>query len=161
MPRKDLRITITEKGRDAGKVFVLHEMPADQAERWFYRLVLALANAGAKIPEHVLFAGAAGFAEMLPTLRNSLVMGMRAMQGLDYQAVAPLLDEMTPYITWQPPGQPAPPEQQIFPGLNSQIEEVATWLKLRFEMIQLHVGFSLAGEGLTTEAATPPAPPTV
>lgn len=159
MPRKDVRVTITAEGRDRGKVFVLREMPADQAERWFYRLVLALANAGAKIPEEILFAGAAGFAEMLPTLRNSLVVAMRALQGLDYNAIRPLLDEMTAYIKWQPPGVPAPPEQDIFPGLNSQVEEVATWVKLRFELIQLHVGFSLADAVSTTGTESPETPP--
>lgn len=159
MPRKELRVTITDEGRDRGKVFVLREMPADNAERWFYRFVLALANAGAKVPEEVLFAGAAGFAEMLPTLRNSLVVGMRALQGLDYGAVRPLLDEMVPFIKWQPPGLPAPPEQDIFPGANCQIEEVGTWVKLRFELIQLHVGFSLAAAASTT-GRTPPEAPT-
>jgi hypothetical protein len=156
--RKSVRVPITASGRDAGKVFVLHEMPADQAEWWFYRFVMALANAGAKIPEEVLFAGAAGFAEMLPTLRNSLVVGMRALQGLTAPDVEPLLKEMLPCIKFQPPGSsPAPPEQEIFPGINSQIEEVATWLKLRFELIQLHVGFSLADAALTT--GEPPPPP--
>lgn len=156
MPRKTLRVPITAEGRDKGKVFVLNEMPADQAEWWFYRFVMALANAGAKVPEEVLFAGAAGFANMLPTIRNSLVVGMRALQGLTAGDVEPLLREMLPCIRFQPPGVPAPPEQEIFPGVNSQIEEVATWLKLRFELIQLHVGFSLADAALTTGEETPP-----
>lgn len=151
MTRKVMPLTITAEGRDKGKTFILHEMPSDQGERWFIRLVLALANAGAKVPEEILFAGAAGFAELLPTLRNSLVVAIRAAQGLDYKELSALLDEMTPYIKWQPPGMPAPPEQNIFPGNNSQIEEVATWFKLRFELIQLHVGFSLAAAVSTTE----------
>lgn len=152
MARKEVRVRITADGRDRDKIFVLREMPADQAERWFLRLVLALANAGAKVPEEILFAGAAGFAEMMPTLRNSLVVAMRAIQGLDYEAVRPLLDEMTPFIKWQPPSAPGSlmPVQDIFPGDNSQIEEVATWMKLRFELIQLHVGFSLAAAVSTT-----------
>jgi len=152
MARKELRVKITDKGRDEGKTFVLREMPSDQAERWFVRLVLALANAGAKMPEEILFGGAAGFAEMLPTLRNSLVVAIRAIQGLDHRDVQELFNEMTPFITWQPPGLPAPPEQEIFPGVNCQIDEVATWLKLRFELIQLHVGFSLTVDASTTES---------
>lgn len=155
--RKEKRVTITAEGRDKDKTFVITEMPADQAERWFYRLVLALANAGTKVPEEVLFAGAAGFAEMLPTLRNSLVVAIRAIQGLDYSSVSPLLDEMKPFIKWQPPG--TAPQQEIFPGNNSQIEEVSTWVKLRFELIQLHVGFSLADDGSTTGTTTPETPP--
>lgn len=155
---KELRVTITADGRDKGKTFLLRELPADQAERWFYRLVLALANAGAKVPEEILFAGAAGFAEMLPTLRNSLVVAIRAMRGLDYDTVRPLLDEMTPCIKWQPPGSPPPPLQELFPGENSQIAEVGTWIKLRFELIQLHVGFSLAAAASTTGTENPEAP---
>jgi len=160
MARKTLNVAITEDGRDKGKVFVLREMPAMQAEWWFVRLVAALANAGAKVPEEVLFAGAAGFASMLPTLQNSLVVAIRAIQGLDVHAVKPLLDEMTPLISFQPPGVPKPPEQPLFPGEPCQIEEVATLLKLRFELIQLHVGFSLAAAASTTGATEPPqAPP--
>jgi hypothetical protein len=152
MARKEQRVTITAEGRDKGKTFVLHEMPSDQAERWFVRLVLALASAGAKMPEEILFGGAAGFAEMLPTLRNSLVVALRALQGLDHRDVQELFNEMTPFITWQPPGMPPPPQQEIFPGVNAQIDEVATWLKLRFELIQLHVGFSLTVDESTTES---------
>jgi len=156
MSRKSLRVTIDAEGRDKGKAFVLHEMPSDQAERWFIRLVLALANAGAKVPEEILFGGAAGFAEMLPTLRNSLVVAIRAIQGLDHRDVRELMEEMTPFIKWQPPGMPAPPEQDIFPGDNAQIDEVATWIKLRFELIQLHVGFSLAAAASTSESRDTP-----
>lgn len=156
MPRKDLRVQIETEGRDFGKIFVLREMPADQAERWFYRFVLALANAGAKVPEEILFAGAAGFADLMPSLRNSLVVSIRALQGLAYAEVLPLLEEMKPFIRYQPPGTPPPPEQEIFPGVNSQIDEVSTWIKLRFELIQLHVGFSLAGAVSTSRGETPP-----
>lgn len=157
MPRKIIPVTITADGRDRGKVFILHEMDADQAERWFVRLVLALANAGGKLPEEILFGGAAGFAEMMPTLQNSLVLAMRAMQGLDYHDVRALMDEMTPFIKFQPTpsAQPKPPEQEIFVGAASQIEEVSTWLRLRFELLQLHVGFSLAAAALTTEQGEP------
>lgn len=157
MPRKTTQVTITADGRDKGKMFVLREMSSDQAERWFIRLVLALANAGAKVPEGVLFGGAAGFADMLPTLKNSLVVAIRAIQGLDYSEVQPLMDELTQFIKWQPTpyAVPRPPEQEIFPGEHSQIDEVSTWLKLRFELIQLHVGFSLAADASTTEADAP------
>lgn len=153
--RKKLRVVIDTEGRDKGKTFLLHEMPADQGERWFFRMVLALANAGAKIPEEVLFAGAAGFADLMPTFQNSLMVAMRAMQGLQYDTVRPLLDEMVPLIKWLPPGTQGQLEQDILPGANCQIEEVTTWVKLRFELIQLHVGFSLAAAALTTEPADP------
>ncbi len=150
MARKEIRITIDAEGRDRGKTFVLREMPSDQAEWWFIRFVLALANAGAKVPEGVLFAGAAEAAEMITNLKNSLVVAIRALQGLDSRDIKALLDEMMPFISYQPPG--GAPEQTLFPGLNMQAEEVATLFKLRFELIQLHLGFSLAAAALTTES---------
>lgn len=154
MARKTQLITIAAEGRDKGKTFVVHEMPSDQGERWFFRLVLALANAGAKVPDQVLFGGAAGFAEMLPTFRNSLAVAIRALQGLSYDGdVEMLLNEMLPYIKWQPPG--GAPEQDIFPGPDSQIEEVSTRFRLRVAWAELHVGFSLADVVSTTESDLP------
>lgn len=154
MSRRTIRYTVTAKGRDQNKVFELTEMPADQGERWATRAVLALANAGAKLPEGVLDGGMAGL-EM--TWRSVLVTGLLAFQGLNYREIEPLLDEMKQFIKWCPPGIPgnAPPPQDIFPGENSQIEEIATWYKLRLELVELHVGFSLAG-ALSTSGTTPP-----
>ncbi len=164
MARKELRVSITDEGRDKGKTFVLHEMSSKQAERWFIRLIMALANAGAKMPENTLFGGAAAFAEMQTTLRNSLVVAIKAIQGLEYREVNALLDEMEPFIRYQPTADSPtpPPEQMIFAGNDCQIDEVSTWIKLRFELVQLHVGFSLAAAASTTEpgdAAQPEATP--
>lgn len=153
MARRTTRVTITAPGRDRGKVFELREMPADQAERWATRAILALANAGAKLPEGVLDAGMAGL-EL--SWRAVLVTGIRALQGLSFREIEPLLDEMKHCIQWCPPGNA--PLQPIFPGEDSQIEEVATWYTLRYELLQLHLGFSLAGV-LSTTDTTPETPP--
>jgi hypothetical protein len=152
MARKEQRVLITADGRDKGKTFVLHEMPSKQAEWWFIRLVIALANAGARLPEDTLFGGAAAFAEMQTTLRNSLIVAIRAIQGLDSRDVKSLLDEMSPFIKFQPTADAAvlPPEQTLFEGDACQIEEVSTWIKLRYDLVQLHVGFSLADVASTT-----------
>lgn len=118
-------------------------MSADQAERWALRLFFALANAGTKLPEGSVNAGMAGLAN---TLQGLLVQGLAALQGLKYTDVGPLLDEMMHCVKFRPPGGNADGslDQQLFPGESSQIEEVATRLKLRWELLELHLGFSLA-----------------
>lgn len=155
MGRRTHRVTITAPGRDKGKVFELREMNADQGERWATRAVLALANAGAKLPEGALDAGAAGL-EL--TWRNVLVTGIRAIQGLSEPHVRPLLEELKPCITFVPP-QPGVPTQAIFPGDDSQVEEFQTWYTLYFEYVQLLLGFSLAGMLSTSGSPNPEAPP--
>lgn len=152
MARRTTRVTITAAGRDKGKTFELHEMPADQGERWANRAILAVANAGGKLPEGVLESGTAGL-EL--TWRNVLIVGLLAFKGLNFREVEPLLDEMKLFIFWVPPG--AAPLQTIFPGEDSQIEEVATWYTLRYELLQLHLGFSLADVVSTTDI-TPEVP---
>lgn len=158
MSRRVKSIAITTPGRDFGKRFELREMPADQGERWATRAILALANAGAKLPEGTLDGGMAGL-EL--TWRNVVVTGVQALQGLKYHEVEPLLDEMKHFIKYQPPlvpGTPSPPVQQIFPGEDSQIEEVSTWYTLRYELFQLHVDFSLLAAPSTTDISPESAP---
>lgn len=154
MARNTKLVTITAEGRDKGKKFMLHEMPADQGERWANRAILAIANAGGKLPEGVLESGMAGF-EL--TWRNALVVGLLAFKGLSYREIEPLLDEMKPLIAYIPP-QPGAPEQPIFPGEPSQIEEVATWYTLRYALLELHLNFSLA-DVISTTGTTPEVPP--
>lgn len=155
MARRTKRVTITAEGRDKGKAFELTEMPADQGERWATRAILALANAGAKLPEGALGSGAAGL-EL--TWRNVLVTGIHALQGLTEPSIRPLLDELKPCMHYVPP-QPGVPTQPIFPGDNSQVEDFQTWYTLYFEYLQLHLGFSLAGMLSTSESQDPQASP--
>jgi hypothetical protein len=153
MGRREKLIQITAEGRDRGKTFMLREMPADQGERWAIRMLLALANGGAKLPDGVLEAGMAGLAVTMPAL---IAVGLRSLAGLRYEDVAPLLDEMMGCVQYIPPGQL--PAQGIMAGEYAQIEEIATRLQLRYEVLQLHVGFSLAGGASTTDT-NPSAPP--
>lgn len=156
MARRTKRVTITAEGRDRGKVFELREKAADDAERWATRAVIALANAGARLPDGVLEAG--GMAGLELSLRNVVLTGIQAIQGLRFGDIEPLLDEMKPCISFVPPPHGQVPLQPIFPGEDSQIEEVATWYTLRYELLQLHLGFSLAA-GQSTTGTTPPQPP--
>lgn len=130
--RKIEKLTIQEDGRDKGKTFVLTEMPADQAERWAIRALLALTNAGATIPDGGTEAGMAGMATM----------GFEALGKLPYESVEPLLDEMFDCVRYE--HKPGAPLQKIIAGDGSQIEEVRTRLTLRLALFKLHTGFSTA-----------------
>lgn len=132
-------------GRDEGKVFRLREMSATQAEDWAMRALLALTNAGAEIPDEAVNGGMAGLA----------VMGVQALAGLKYDAVKPLMDEMFTCVQIQP----NPRDANVVRGLvEDDIEEVSTRLQLRKAVLELHVGFSLAGDPSMPGAATPDAP---
>lgn len=121
-------------GRDAGKTFVLSEMPADQAERWAIRALLALAGAGVDIPDGAADAGMAAFATL----------GLRALTALPEDKALPLLDEMMGCVKYQPDNPKIPP-QDIGHGVNGLIEEVRTRFEIRMALLRLHVGFSPAG----------------
>lgn len=137
MARRTQTITITNEGRDKGKTFVLTEMPADQAERWATRLLLALTNNKAELPPGALDSGMAGIAAA----------GIKALAKLPYEEAEPLLEEMFAFVQYQ--HAPNMPLQSIFPGPSSQIEEVKTRLDLRLALFKLHVNFS-------EPVATPP-----
>lgn len=154
MARRTTEITIDAEGRDKGKRFLLTEMAADATERWANRALLAFANAGGRLPDGILDTGAAG---LDLSLRSLMVVGLRSLSGLSFDEIDPLLKEMVSCMEYQPPGNA--PLQPIILGENSQIEEVSTWYKLRGELIDLHLGFSLADAISTSdsEALTPSA----
>jgi hypothetical protein len=149
MARRELTYTVTTPGRDLGKVFILTEMSALQAERWAMRAFLALAAAGADIPEGIEEQGFVGL----------VTVGLSSFKGVSFYDAEPLLDEMLGCVRVVPdPGNPA-----IVRAMNGQddVEEVATLLELRREVLRLHVDFSKVAALLTSRAATkPPASPT-
>lgn len=155
MARRQVAVTISDpKSRDNGKTFRVTEMSADRAERWAIRCLLALANAGAKVPDDVLTAGMAGIHATLP---GFLIQGIRSLAGLRYDDAEPLLAEMLACCEFRAPGT-----DQYFAlsgtGL-SQVEEVSTLWKLRYEVLAVHLGFSPADalQNLST-APSPNAP---
>lgn len=129
--RKTVNFTVTAEGRDQGKTFVLTEMSASAAEKWAARALLVLSRSGMDIPENIQEAGLAGIA----------VLGLRALGRITYAEAEPLLDEMFRCIQIMP--DRARPEIVRAP-VEEDIEEVATRLKLRAEVLELHTGFSLA-----------------
>lgn len=148
--RKTVDVAITEDGRDKGKVFLLTEMSAMKAEKWAARALLIAAQSGADIGN--VRAGMAGIA----------IMGISTVLGAKFADVEPLLDEMLTCVQIKEP--------VITRALTTDdIEEVATIVKLRAEVLTLHLGFSIA-EGLsslaartsaTTSSTTPTSPPSL
>jgi hypothetical protein len=157
MARRTKIVTITERGspeqpnRDFNRRYLITEMPADKAERWAIRLLLALANAHAKVPEEQAMAGLNGLNITIPQL---LVQGIRSLAGLRFEDAEPLLADMFSCVQFMPPGMEA--GVSLASGDASQIEEVSTRMTLRYEVLQLHLGFSLADA--LSNSKTVPAP---
>lgn len=148
MARKVETYTVQTAGRDQGKVFVLTEMPARQAERWATRAFLALANSGVDIPEAALSMGAAGL----------VVIGYNALAGASYDDLEPLMDEMWACVQVMPdPARPA-----VLRPMNGDgdVEEIQTLIELRREVFRLHVDFSAVAALLKSRVATVPISPT-
>lgn len=131
MARKTLRYTVSDAGRDQGKVFVITEMPASQAEKWAIRAFMAAASTGAEIPDDLSAMGMAGLFRL----------GSEALAKIPFALAEPLLDEMMGCVQIAPSaGNP-----NVVRGLiEDDIEEVATRARLRTQILQLHVGFSAA-----------------
>lgn len=145
MARREKRVTIPSDNpdnRDAGKTFLLREMPAVQAEDWATRALLALATAGTDIPGDIEGAGMAGIA----------VMGVQALSGLKYDDVKPLMDEMFTCVQICPDRQ----NPNVVRAIDGEdIEEVSTRLILRKAILELHMGFSLPGVPSTSTQEMP------
>ncbi|PND34530.1 hypothetical protein C1I89_10110 [Achromobacter pulmonis] len=134
MARKQVTVTISAEGRDKGKVFVLTELPAYEAEDWAGRALFALMNAGVEIPDNIAEAGLAGVAAM----------GMKAIAKLPFDSAKPLLDSMMKCIQIQP----SPSVVRAL--VSDDIEEVATLLTLRKQILGLHMDFSMAAAQSTS-----------
>lgn len=121
--------------RDNGKIFLLTEMPADRAERWALRALLAVANVGVDIPDDLKSLGMAGIAAL----------GFKALSGLKWVDAEPLFDELMACVQYVNTAGPQP----LLSGDNSQIEDVATRMMLKRKVFELHTGFSLPVGGST------------
>ena len=126
MGRKTASITIDAEGRDKGKTFLFTEAPATQAEKWALKLLLAAGRSGAEIPDDIADAGMAA----IPLLT------LKAVSGLAWYDAEPLLDEMFTCVQ-------RVEELVTRPLVEDDIEEVLTRIKLREEVLSLHLGFSL------------------
>lgn len=161
MARETRKVVITDpNSRDRNKMFILREMPAAVAEWWAIRALIVMGNSGVQMPTGVMESGLAGLAameRMKGTASALFAIGLRILPGVNARELKPLLDEMMECVTYQPPGNF--PAQAILEGEMSQIEEVSTILRLRAEVLELHLGFSLAGAASTLDTTPPESAP--
>jgi hypothetical protein len=137
MARRTREVTITDEGRDQGKVFFLTEMPAMQADRWSMRALMAIAHTGITIPEEVFSMGMAGI----------MALGIHSLVRLSASELLPLLDEIHDSCVAHIPDPAKPMVKLGKPGgagplPDNTIEEVKTYMTLRKELLSLHTGFS-------------------
>src|SRR5690606_16539051 len=118
MARKTTTVTITDANRDRGKVFLLTEMHASQAESWAMRALLALMAGGVELPEGFEHTGMAGMAED----------GLKMLAELRYEVAEPLLAEMMGCVQIIP--DPQKPDV-VRPLIEEDIEEIPTRIQLR------------------------------
>lgn len=128
MARKQITLTIGAEGRDKGKVFILTELSAYEAEEWAGRALFSLMNAGVEIPDNIAEAGLAGVAAM----------GMKAIAKLPFESAKTLLDKMMDCVQIQPSPNVT---RELMSG---DVEEVATLFTLRKKVLGLHLDFFTA-----------------
>lgn len=146
MARKDIDITVADAGRDEGKVFHIREMPATRAEKWAMRALLAVARSGVELPDDFVGMGMQGIA----------IIGIRAITKIAFEDAEPLLDEMMECVSIKPdPRNPA----IVRPLIEGDVEEIATLILLRQEVINLHISFFTAGDpSKSISTASPESP---
>jgi hypothetical protein len=130
--RKEIDVTITDEGRDEGKTFHIKEMAATRSEKWAMRALLAVARSGVELPDDFASMGMQGIA----------IVGIRAITKMAFEDAEPLLDEMMECVTIKPDSRNALIQRGLIDG---DVEEIATLIQLRQEVINLHVGFFTAG----------------
>lgn len=140
--RKTSIVTFSDQNRDAGKTFLITEMAARVAEKWALRFLLALQRGGIEVPDELSHLGFVGIASAI---------GSKMIGGLAPDEVEPLLDELMKCVQVMPnPSNPMLTRPLVDSGIEGDdIEEVATRVKLKLEVVALHVGFSSRDELMT------------
>lgn len=137
MARKSAQFTVTDAGRDNGKVFLLREMPASDAERWALRAFLAMSKHGVEIPDGLAESGFGGLASY----------GLSLVGKLPFDDAEVLMEKMFECVSIIP----SPANPNLTRGLvEDDIEEVATRVKLRVAVFKLHADFSKAAAPSTS-----------
>lgn len=132
MARKTKQVTI-EKGRDAGKKFIITEMPAAKIDNWAMRVLLALAAAGIDAAE--ANEGVIGLARV----------AFGALGKIPHETALPLLDELLDCVEIIPDGgAPRPLDLDL-----NDIEDFTNLWMFRKEVFHLHIDFLQQGNGLS------------
>lgn len=131
---KKTKEIIIEDGRDKGKKFRITEMPAYQMDRWATRALLALGK------NHK--GGILAIVSMNP---KDL---LDALTEADPEVIEPLSQEMLECCSFIKDGTSVALTKEF---IDSIVEDWKTIGKLRWEAIQLNIGFLEQGDGSDTE----------
>lgn len=132
MALKTKVVTITREGRDRGKTFLISEMDAMRAEGWAWRMLHVVMSAGIQVPDGIFSMGMAGVS----------ILGLRALQGIRWEDVKPLHDELLSCVQTVPDSH----NMNVVRALDvSDVDEPLTLMILKSEVFELHTGFSIAG----------------
>lgn len=127
MTRRTREVHIdSENSRDKGKTFVVTEMPAEQAEWWAFRVLQGIAAAEVDV-------------DLSAPLAELAAVGMKGLAQIPPESAKPLLDEMMRCVKIKLP------DGNIRELLPNDIEEVATRVKLRIEVFNIHTDFFTGG----------------
>lgn len=135
---KDIAIT---EGDDAGKTFVVRQMPLLAGDRWANRAVLALCKSGVDIGG--LTDKDANGKPVFRGLMDIAAIGnvaLKALGGVDVQVAQELLDELIGHVKLRLPDGS---ERSL--NIESDISSVNTLWKLRIEAIKVNLDFLAAG----------------
>lgn len=123
------------ENRDVGKTFLITEMSATDGEAWAMRAMGAMMRAGMPIDEEVMAGGLAAMS----------MLGIKALMSAPFDVVKPLMQEMMSCVQIKE-------DLVTRPLLETDIEEIGTRIRLRDEVVALHLGFSPAVVMLTAAA---------
>lgn len=125
MSRKTSEFTVGTEGRDKGKKFLLTEMGVADAEAWGYQALSVMLKSGMDVPADAMLGGMAVAATY----------GVKAFLAGPYAEVGPLLERLLACVQIIEPAVTRP----LF---HDDVEEIETRVRLRDEVIRLHVNFS-------------------
>lgn len=137
MARKVITHIVKNSNRDAGKIFVITEMSADDAQRWALRAFLALAKNGVQIPDGLENMGIVGM----------LQYGIEIVAQLPYEEANYLCERLLQCVQLQP-GPNSSVTRALIAG---DIEELTTRFILIKEAFKLHVDFTQLANASTQE----------
>lgn len=137
MARKTKTVTM-DSGRDAGKTFLITEMPLLQADRWAQQALFALARSGIETQQFDEDEGMLGMAKV----------ALNAISYIDPLVGNELMNELLTCVQIVPSGGVA--RVLIFDDDSGDIEDVKTLFMLRKEALLIHLDFLTAGSSPDT-----------
>lgn len=143
--RKEAIITI-DSGRDAGKTFHVSEMSASHVEKWAARALLVVLGGNGQMDN-------AQVKDLAKTSNASALVsvGLGALSTVSWEKVEPLYDELLPQVAIMPDADKPSVKITLRPAnVDNHVEDVATLVRLRGEVLKLSLDFFGEGGGFAS-----------